>query len=58
MVFFGLCPQAAALGPGKDQAAGMPGEVKMAAFPGKTLPRKEFINRVLLPRPDLQNNPP
>ena len=34
----------------------MPGKVKMAAFPGKTLPRKEFINRVLLPRPDLQNN--
>ncbi len=34
----------------------MAGQVKMAAFPGKTLPRKEFINRVLLARPDLQNN--
>ena len=28
----------------------------MLAFPGKTLVRKEFINRIFLFRPDLQNN--
>lgn len=36
----------------------MPGKVKMAAFPGKTLLHKEFINRILLARPDLKNDPP
>jgi hypothetical protein len=56
--FFALCLQAAALGPAEHQAAGMARQVKMTAFPGKTLPCKEIINRVLLARPNLQNNPP
>ena len=34
----------------------MPGKVKMAAFPGKTLSSEEVINLVFLARPDLQNN--
>ena len=34
----------------------MPGKVKMAAFPVKTLFPEEVINRVLLACPDLQNN--
>ena len=31
-------------------------KVKMTAFPGKTLRLKEIVNRVFLPRPDLQDN--
>ncbi len=56
MVFLTLCPQAAASGPGEDQAADVARQVKMTAFPVKTLPLKEFINRVFLTRPNLQNN--